>query len=193
MSPSAERKGFSCEKCPALCHISEESLQGRYAMDLYPQEESTIPLREHLLRLTTLITPQHTLHQIPQRSPKVPTPISKTMLLNKKHIMLEARIQMRFQTKIDDDRVMMAIDVRINPIESLEDLEDEWAKGTGEGDADAGREHCFIVYVGLHPGHEVLDVFGSGHFGGLLVGFGVLPEVFESVHHYVSLKEGMMR
>jgi hypothetical protein len=33
----------------------------------------------------------------------------------------------------------------------------------------------------LDPGHEVLDVGGCGHFGGLFVGFAVLPEVFESV------------
>ena len=44
--------------------------------------------------------------------------------------MLKARVQMRFQSKLNNDRIMVAVDMGIDSVQSLEDL------------ADQGRE-CF--------------------------------------------------
>jgi hypothetical protein len=75
------------------------------------------------------------------------------MLLNEEHIMLKAGIEMRFQAQVDDDGVVVAVDMRIDSVKSLEDLKDQWAEGAWEADADARGEHGFIVDIGLHPGH----------------------------------------
>ena len=95
--------------------------------------------------------------------------------------MLEAGVEMGLQTQFNDDRVVVAVDVCIDAVQALEHVADEGGKRLGEGYADARGEHGLVVDVGLYPGHEVLDVFGCGHFGGFLVGFGVLPEVLEPV------------
>lgn len=46
--------------------------------------------------------------------------------------MLEACIEMWLETQVDNDGVMVAVDVRIDTIKTLEDLEDERAEGTWE-------------------------------------------------------------
>jgi hypothetical protein len=74
----------------------------------------------------------------------------------------------------------VAVNVGVDAVQALEHVADEGGKGLGEGHADARGEHGFVVDVGLHPGHQVFDVLGRGHLGGLFEGFGVLPEVFES-------------
>jgi len=79
------------------------------------------------------------------------------------------------------DGVVMAVDVRVDAVESLEQLLDGTLEVFGKRSADAGGEDGFVVNKRLGPGHEMLDVFGGGHFGGFRVaGCGVLPEVFES-------------
>lgn len=78
----------------------------------------------------------------------------------------------------------MAVNVRIHAVHALKHVADGRAKGFGEGDAGAGGEDGFVVDLGLEPGHEVVDVVGSGHFGGLGVGVVVLPEVFVFVRGF---------
>lgn len=117
------------------------------------------------------------------------------MLINEQHIMLEARIQMRFEAQLDDDGIVVAVDVRVDAVQALEHVAYESGERLGERHADARGEHGFVVDVGLHPGHEVLDVLGCGHLGGLLVGLGVLPEVFESAEYfstYIAKMKGCM-
>lgn len=46
--------------------------------------------------------------------------------------MFEACVEVRFETKIDDDRVVVTVDVCINAVEALEDLEDKRTEGTRE-------------------------------------------------------------
>ena len=78
--------------------------------------------------------------------------------------------------------VMMAIDVGVDAVETFEELADCRREMFRERHADAGWEGGFVIDVGLDPGHEVLDVFWGGHFGGFgVAGGGVLPEVFKSV------------
>lgn len=74
----------------------------------------------------------------------------------------------------------MAVDMCVDSEEALEDLCEARTEGFGKGHADAGGEDGFVVDGRLYPGHEVLDVDGSCHFGGpLVLGF-VLPEVLVS-------------
>lgn len=101
------------------------------------------------------------------------------MLIDEQDIVLEARVQMRLEAQLNDDRVVVAVDVRIDTVQALEHVADERGEGLGEGHADARGKHGLVVDVGLDPGHEVLDVLWRRHLGGFLVGFGVLPEVLE--------------
>lgn len=70
---------------------------------------------------------------------------------------------------------MVAVNVGIDSVETLEDLEDQGTKGSREAYADSRWEHGFIVDVGLYPGHEVFDVLWGCHLRGLLVLVVVLP------------------
>ena len=46
------------------------------------------------------------------------------MLVNEENIMLEACIQVRLESKLDNNGIVMAIYVGVDPIQSLEDLAD---------------------------------------------------------------------
>lgn len=50
------------------------------------------------------------------------------MLVDEETVMLEAGVEMRLEAKIDNDVVVMAIDVRIHTVKSLEQL----SQGRGE-------------------------------------------------------------
>jgi len=47
--------------------------------------------------------------------------------------MFEACIQVRFEAKVDDDRVVVAVDMSIDAIHTFEDLEEERLEGLREG------------------------------------------------------------
>lgn len=94
--------------------------------------------------------------------------------------MLEAGVEMRLETEVDDDGVVVAINVGVHAVEALENLEDQWAERSWKADTDTGGEHGFIVDVGLYPGHEVFNVLRGGHLCGLLELVVVLPKVFKS-------------
>jgi hypothetical protein len=147
----------------------------------------TLPHQNPLNHLPTQrsITPQHALDKITQRTPKVLTAVCQSMLINEQDIVLEARIEMRLETQLNDDVVVVAVYVRVHAVQALEHVADQSGERLWKRHADAGREHGFVVYVGLDPGHEVLDVFGRRHFGGLLVRLGVLPQILEPGSMYV--------
>ena len=42
------------------------------------------------------------------------------MLINEEHVMLEAGIKMGFESKLHNDRVMVTVNVSINPVETFE-------------------------------------------------------------------------
>jgi hypothetical protein len=51
----------------------------------------------------------------------------------------------------------------------------------GGGHTDSRGKHSLVVDVALHPGHQMLDVFGRWHLRGPLVLSAVLPEILELV------------
>lgn len=103
------------------------------------------------------------------------------MFVHEQNIVLEARIEMRLQSQVHDHRVVMTIDVRVYAIQALEDIADGLWEVLGKGHTNAAWEGGFVVNIGLYPRHEVLDILGRRHLGGLgKAGCGILPEIFES-------------
>ena len=83
---------------------------------------------------TSLIAFQHAIHQITERAPEI-LPTCKTMLVNEEHIVLETCIQMRFESKLDYNRIVMTVDVCVDPVKTFEELSDQGGEGLGERDA----------------------------------------------------------
>jgi hypothetical protein len=104
------------------------------------------------------------------------------MLIHKQDVVLEASVEMWLEAQVAYDWVVVAVDMGIYSVQAFEELAQGCRKMLRKGDSDARREGCFVVNVRLYPGHQVLDIFGGRHFGRALVGIGILPEVFESVH-----------
>jgi hypothetical protein len=46
------------------------------------------------------------------------------MLIYKQYVMLEARIQVWLEAKVDDDRIVVTVDMGIDAIHAFEDLEE---------------------------------------------------------------------
>lgn len=103
------------------------------------------------------------------------------MLVDKQHVLLEARVQVRLQPQLADHRVVVAVDVRVHAVHALEDLLHQRRKVLGERHADAAGHDGLVVDRALHPRHELLNVRGRGHLGGFLVVVIVLPKVLELV------------
>ena len=102
------------------------------------------------------------------------------MLVDEQHIVLEAGVEVRLESEVDDNRVVVAVNVRVDAVQPLEYLEDQGLEGLREGHADPRGKHGFVVDIGLHPGHEVFDVFRRRHLCRLFVFFAVLPKVLKS-------------
>ena len=73
------------------------------------------------------------------------------MLVDEQHVVLEARVQMRLQPQLHDDRVVVAVDVRVDAVQALEELADEGGEGFGERHAWKG---CFVSRLRLHQRRE---------------------------------------
>jgi hypothetical protein len=69
------------------------------------------------------VASKHAVNKISQWAPEILS-TSKTVLINEKNIMLEACIEMGFEAELADDRVVVAVNVGVNTIHSLEDLAD---------------------------------------------------------------------
>lgn len=65
---------------------------------------------------------QHALNKVTKWSPEILACTRETVFINKQDVMLEAGVQMRFEAQLNDDGVVMTVDVRIDTIESLEDV-----------------------------------------------------------------------
>jgi hypothetical protein len=55
-----------------------------------------------------LITPQHTLHQIAQGTPEILAATGQSMLINEQHVVFEASVEMRLETQLNYDRVVVS-------------------------------------------------------------------------------------
>ena len=78
------------------------------------------------------IVSQHTLNKITQRTPEI-LAASKIMLIDKQNIVLEAGIEMSFETEFANNRVVVAVDMGINAVHAFEYLADHAWEGFGEG------------------------------------------------------------
>ena len=76
---------------------------------------------------------------------------------------------------------MVTVDVRVNPVQSLEDLAHVLFEIGGEGHAWCCREELCVGQVVAGPGEEVRDVCWRGEAGGFGEGWRVVPKVFELV------------
>lgn len=77
------------------------------------------------------VTAQHALDEISQRPPEV-LPIRQPVLIDKQDIVLEARVEVWFKTQVDHNRVVVTVDVRVRPIQPLEDLTKKTRERLGE-------------------------------------------------------------
>lgn len=102
---------------------------------------------------------QHALDQLPQGAPVVlAATLIQPVFIHKQDVVLETGIEMWFQSEMDDDVVVMAVDVGIDTVETLEKLSHCSGEVFGKRHPDAGREDGLVVDVTLYPGHEVLNV-----------------------------------
>ena len=69
------------------------------------------------------VTPQHTLHQITQRSPEI-FPTRQSVLIDKYNVVLEARVEMWLEAQVDHNGVMVTVDVGVHSVQPLEHLAD---------------------------------------------------------------------
>lgn len=127
-----------------------------------------------------LVTLQHTLDQVPEGPPEV-LARGEAVLVDEEDVLLEAGVEVGLEPELADDGVVVAVDVGVDAVHSLEDLADERGKCFGEGHADARRHDRLVIDVALHPRHELLDVRRGRHLGRALIRLTVLPEVFEPV------------
>lgn len=56
------------------------------------------------------------------------------MFVNEQDVMLEAGVEMRFESQVDYNGVMVAIYVRIYTVETLKQLAEQTREAFGEGD-----------------------------------------------------------
>ena len=146
------------------------------------------------------ITLKHAVYQITQRTPKI-FAARKVVFVDKQDIVLEACVQMRLQSELHNDRVMMTVDVRVHAIEPLEKLTYQNWKGFWKWNTWISRinaflrhlvwldptysagKHWLIVYIALHPCHQMLNVFGCWHLCRSFEILGVLPEILKSTRY----------
>ena len=70
-----------------------------------------------------LVAAQHAVHQIPQWAPVV-LAAGEVVLVDEEHVLLEARVEVRFQAELADDWVVVAVDVGVDAVHAFEDLAD---------------------------------------------------------------------
>lgn len=63
------------------------------------------------------------------------------MLVNEQDVLLEARVEMRFEAELTDDGVVVAVNVRVHAVHALEDLANKSRERLGE------RDTCTAVSV----------------------------------------------
>lgn len=102
------------------------------------------------------------------------------MLVDEEDVLLEARVEVRFEAELANDGVVVAVDVGVDAVHALEDLADGLGERFGKGYADARGKDGLVVDVALDPAHQLLYVGWGRHLRWPLVGLVVLPEVFES-------------
>ena len=92
----------------------------------------SLPIKSDASFLThTLIALEHALNKVPQRAPKI-LAAGKIVFIYEKDIVLEACVEVRFESELDNDRVMVAVNVGVDSVQALEKLLGEVQKGFGK-------------------------------------------------------------
>lgn len=81
-----------------------------------------------------LITLQHAIHEISQRSPEILATI-QTVLIDEENVVLEAGVEMSLEPQLANNWVVVAVDVCVHTVHPLEDLSDHAREGFGEWNA----------------------------------------------------------
>ena len=89
--------------------------------------------------------------------------------------MLETSVEMSLETETSDDAVVMAVDVGIDAVETLEDLFDGGLEGRWKRHSWVGGEDVRVRKKVRSPGEEVGDVAGSGETDGTRELWRVVP------------------
>ena len=95
--------------------------------------------------------------------------------------MLKPRIQMRLQPQPPHDRIVMAVDMRVDTVQPLEQHAHRLLESFREGHAGLCGEEGGIGEVSGRPGEQERDVGWRGEACGFGVGGWIVPEVFEFV------------
>lgn len=82
---------------------------------------------------------QHAVYQIAEWSPII-LPASQLVFIDEQDVVLEAGVQMGLEAQMYDDGVVMAVDMGVDTIQTLEDLAQKAGEGFGEGNA------CIVEY-----------------------------------------------
>lgn len=90
------------------------------------------PIRLSLAQI--LVTAQHTLHQITQRTPVI-LAARQFVLIDKQDVVLEAGVQVRLEAEVYHDRVVVAVDMSVDSVQTLKDLAEETRESLGERNA----------------------------------------------------------
>lgn len=98
--------------------------------------------------------------------------------------MLEAGVKVGLQAETADDAVVMAVDVGVDSVQSLENLLDGRLERGGEGNARVGGEDVGVGEEVGGPGQEMRNVTRSGQTGGLGEVWRVVPEILKLVRGF---------
>ena len=88
--------------------------------------------------------------------------------LDEEDEVLERGIEMRFGSQQLNLAEVCVIDMCVDSEQPLEDILHDIRKCPRERNANFGREDLFVIKLFLHPGHQVINIFRSGAFDGLL-------------------------
>lgn len=130
----------------------------------------------------SLIAAKHTLDQIAQRAPEI-LATRQTVFIDEKDIVFEASVQMRLESEVNYNGIVVAIDMCVHTIEPLEELLEQTDERLRERNACQNRliskspetgtikgvvrptdptgKHLLVVHVALDPCHQMFDILRS--------------------------------
>lgn len=114
------------------------------------------------------------------------SPVDEVELLNKENEVLEGSVEVGLLLQLHHRVKMLVVDVSVNPEQTLQDGFGHRHEVLRKWDSDLGGKKCLIIQLILHPGHQVVNVFGSGAFDRLFNICSISPVIlisWSSRHH----------
>jgi hypothetical protein len=90
-----------------------------------------IPILVTCITSLPLITLQHAIHEISQRTPEILATI-QTVLIDEEDVVLEAGIEMSLESQLANNWVVVTVDVGVHTVHPLEDLLNHAREGFGK-------------------------------------------------------------